>query len=250
MTHQTPTLHEVGRVAALYRYPVKSMRGEELVRAEIGWHGIPGDRRFAFVRGDDRSDFPWLTGRQIPALVRYVPSFVDPDKPRASVVSVCTPDGRVLPLDSNELLDELSQAYRGAPVSLLQVGRGIFDAANISLISTASVAAIATLAGVAAEARRFRPNIVVEMLAAEPFGEERWVGQALSFGDRPDAPRVHMQKRDERCMMINLNPETGQQDPAVLRTVVQLRDECAGIYGVVERTGAIQVGDVVRLTAK
>lgn len=250
MMTDNQAFQEVARVVALYRYPVKSMRGEEVTRARLYWHGLEGDRRYAFVRGDDRSGFPWLTARQIPAMVRYVPAFVEPERPRESAVTVCTPEGIVWPVESDELLDELSMAYRGAgPISLMQLSRGAVDSANVSLISMASVAAIGTRAGLAIEPRRFRPNIVVETLDSEPFGEERWVGRPLVFGDQPDAPRVHLHRKDVRCMMINLNPATGQQDPTVLRTVVRDRDECAGIYGSVLRLGEIQVGDVVRVAS-
>jgi hypothetical protein len=238
----------VARIVALYRYPVKSMRGDQITGGRLYWHGLEGDRRYAFVRGDDHSGFPWLTARQIMAMVRYVPAFSDPDRPRESPVTVRTPEGIVWPVESDELLEELASAYRGAgPIALMQLARGAVDSANVSLISTASVGAITTQAGVPAEARRFRPNIVVETLDGEPFGEERWVGRQVVVGERPDAPRIHLHRKDVRCMMINLNPETGRQDPAVLRTVVSTRDECAGIYGSVMRIGEIQVGDMIRV---
>lgn len=248
MTTDALAYQDVARVVALYRYPVKSMCGDEVTRARLYWHGLEGDRRFAFVRGDDRSGFPWLTARQIPALVRYVPAFVEPDRPRESAVTVRTPAGIVWPVESDDLLDELSMAYRSAGhISLMQLSRGAVDAANVSLISTASVAAIGILAGLAIEARRFRPNIVVETLDGEPFGEERWVGRPIVFGDRPDAPRLHPHRKDVRCMMVNLNPETGRQDPMVLRTVVRARKRCAGVYGSVLDIGEIRVGDIVRV---
>lgn len=248
MTNDALAYQDVARVAALYRYPVKSMRGEEIAGGRLYWHGMEGDRRYAFVRGDDRSGFPWLTARQIPMMVRYVPAFTDPDRPRESAVTVRTPEGIIWPVESDELLDELSVAYRGSgPITLMHLSRGAVDSANVSLISTASIAAIGTLAGLAIDPRRFRPNIVLETLDGEPFGEERWIGHSVVFGDRTDAPRAHLHRRDARCMMINLNPDTARQDPAVLRTVVHTRDEYAGIYGSVQRIGAIQVGDVVRV---
>ena len=72
----------VGRVVALWRYPVKSMAGEELDGAEVSWHGLAGDRRWAFIRdGQARSGFPWLTMRERPELARYRPRFADPAGP-------------------------------------------------------------------------------------------------------------------------------------------------------------------------
>ena len=66
-------LIEIGHVEALFRYPVKSMGGERLEAAELGWYGVEGDRRLAFRRMDDRSGMPWLTASKLPDLVRFAP---------------------------------------------------------------------------------------------------------------------------------------------------------------------------------
>ena len=58
-------LIKIGHVEALFRYPVKSMRGERLEVTNLGWHGLDGDRRLAFRRMDDRSGFPWLTASKL-----------------------------------------------------------------------------------------------------------------------------------------------------------------------------------------
>jgi uncharacterized protein len=72
----------VGRIAALRRYPVKSMAGEDLDSVEVSWHGLAGDRRWAFIRdGQSRSGFPWLTIREHPEMARYRPRFAEPDRP-------------------------------------------------------------------------------------------------------------------------------------------------------------------------
>jgi uncharacterized protein YcbX len=74
----------VGHIAALRRYPVKSMAGEELDGADVSWHGLAGDRRWAFIRdGQARSGFPWLTIRDRPEMARYRPRFAEPDRPNA-----------------------------------------------------------------------------------------------------------------------------------------------------------------------
>ena len=89
-------MKRLGRIETIWRHPVKSMRGERVAEAELRWSGLAGDRRYAFVRGDDTSRFPWLTGRQVPGLLRYQPFFVDPANPNGSDVKVATPDGREL----------------------------------------------------------------------------------------------------------------------------------------------------------
>ncbi|HEU0079203.1 MAG TPA: MOSC N-terminal beta barrel domain-containing protein, partial [Longimicrobiaceae bacterium] len=83
---------EVGRVAALWRYPVKSMAAEALESVEVSWNGLAGDRRWAFVRGGmERSGFPWLTIRERSELGLYRPRWAEPERPDGSAVLVRTP---------------------------------------------------------------------------------------------------------------------------------------------------------------
>ncbi len=103
-------MQRVATVAHLGRYPVKSMRGEQIAEARVWWHGLEGDRRYAFVRAGNTSRFPWLTAREVPALLRYTPSFADLADPVGSAVEVATPAGFVWPLESHELLDEIVRA--------------------------------------------------------------------------------------------------------------------------------------------
>lgn len=238
----------VGVVKALYRYPVKSMAGERVDAAEVAWTGFQGDRRYAFVRAGNRSRFPWLTGRDVPDLLRYAPRFADPADPRESPVRVRTPDGRDLAVESDELLADLAAAY-DAPVHLLHLGRGAYDSMPIALISAATLRSLGARLGAALDPRRFRPNILVETAEDGPAPEDGWLGATLRCGDRDDAALIRADRLDERCMMINLDPETARQDPRVLREVVRARGACAGIYGTVARPGKIRVGDAIRLAA-
>ncbi len=238
----------VGVVKALYYYPVKSMRGLAIAEARVGWHGLEGDRRYAFVRTGNASDFPWLTARQVPALVRYAPYVVDQADPAASTVCVVTPDGADLLVRSDALRRELAVHY-GAPAHLEESARGVFDCASVSLIGAATIDALGVANGSPLDPRRFRPNILVAASSAEPFVEEEWLGSALVFGDRDDAVHIRLDERDPRCMMINLDPDTAAQRPTVLKTVVRAYDGCVGLYGAPERRGTIRVGDVIRLRA-
>jgi uncharacterized protein len=237
---------EVGRVAALFRYPVKSMRGERIEEARVWWHGIEGDRRYAFVRGNDPSGFSWLTARQVPELLRYAPYFADPENPAVSPVRVRMPDGRDMPVESEALRAEIAARY-GAETHLMHVKRGAFDSAGISLISMATLRAIGERVGWEMDPRRFRPNVLVETLEGPYASEDEWVGAEVIIGEGEDATRIRAERKDERCMMINLDPDTARQDPQVLRAVVQTREEYAGIYGSVAAPGTIRVGDVIRL---
>ena len=148
----------VGRVAALWRYPVKSMAGEALDGVEVSWPGLAGDRRWAFIRaGQVRSGFPWLTIREQPELAHYRPRFADPGRPDASPVLVGTPGGAELDVADPALAAEL-----GPGVHVIKQDRGVFDTMPLSLLTTQAVASLGRLVGTSLAAGRFRPNLLVE----------------------------------------------------------------------------------------
>ncbi|HRQ39617.1 MAG TPA: MOSC domain-containing protein [Chloroflexota bacterium] len=233
---------EVGRVHEIWRYPVKSMAGEQLDAAQVTWNGLDGDRRAAFVRGDDHSGFPWLTARLIPELVRYRPFYNDLDDLRNSSVTVETPGGQRLSLDADELRAELAGLY-GRDISLIRIRRGIFDSLPLSLMSTATVAALDESLDFDLDRRRFRQNIIIETFDGRPFAEESWVGEALAVGD----VQLRLNQRLPRCQLINVDPDTAVRSPATLKLVAQTRDNCVGVVCTPQSTGIIRVGDVVRL---
>jgi uncharacterized protein len=234
----------VGHVVALYRHPVKSMRPESIQETKVGWHGLAGDRRFAFLDLSNSTGFPWLTARACRELVTYVPRFENPADPDASGVLVRTPAGCEWPVGSSELLNELCAAA-GRPIRLVQLNSGVFDAMAVSLITTTSIADIGVGLGVTLDVRRFRPNIVVQPVEQQPFVEDRWVGDLLVFGDRPNSARIRMNRRDLRCAMVCLDPESAESNPAVLKHVVQKRENNLGLYGAAQFPGVVQVGDDV-----
>jgi uncharacterized protein len=236
----------VGTVLALYRYPVKSMRGERIDATRVGWSGLAGDRRYAFVRGGNTSRFPWLTGREVPNLLRYAPYLAGSDDPAGTPVRVLTPDGADFAIEDASLLDELAAQYGGA-VYLLQSGRGIPDSAAVSVIGAATIRDLGERVGATLDPIRFRQNILLETVGDRPYEEEAWLGGVLRFGDRDDSARIRLDRKDPRCMMVNLDPVRAVQNPAVLKEIVRNRDQCAGLYASTETNGTIAVGDSVRL---
>jgi uncharacterized protein len=229
----------VGRVAALWRYPVKSMAGESLPHVDVSWHGLAGDRRWAFVRdGATRSGFPWLTLREHPALYGYVPRFQDPERPDRSVTLVRTPAGRELDVVSAELADELGHGVR-----VIKQDRGVFDALPISVITLQTVASLGARVGTILDPRRFRPNLLVDAVVPEPFPEDEWIGRTLRVG----GARLRIDKRDQRCVIVTLDPDSTERSPEILRAIAQHRDACLGVYGSTVQPGAIRVGDPVHL---
>jgi MOSC domain-containing protein len=241
-------LIEIGRVEAIFRYPVKSMGGEPLEVANLGWHGLEGDRRLAFRRIDDRSGFPWLTASKLPDLLLFAPHRREDGAQGDLPTHVRTPDGEEMPTFGEKLATEVGRRY-GAPVQMMQLKHGIFDEASISVIALDTVHEIARLAGRSPDMRRFRPNIVVRSLRPVPFQEDEWVGGVLSFGDGDDAPAITVTMRDERCSMVNLDPDTASPAPEVLKAVVRAHQNTAGIYGAVTRIGRLQVGQTIRFHA-
>ncbi len=241
-------LTEIGHVEAIFRYPVKSMRGERLEIANLGWHGLDGDRRLAFRRIDDRSGFPWLTASKFPDLVLFAPHRREDSAPGDLPTHIRTPDGEEMPVFGEELAAEVGRRY-GAPLQMMQLKHGIFDEASISMIALDTVREIGRLAGRSLDLRCFRPNVVVRLLRPVPFQEDEWLGGVLSFGEGDDAPAITVTMRDERCSMVNLDPETASPAPEVLKAVVRANQNNAGIYGAVTRIGRLAVGQTMLLRA-
>jgi uncharacterized protein len=227
-----------GRVVGLWRYPVKSMAGEALDSVEVSWHGLAGDRRWAFIRdGQVRSGFPWLTIREHPEMARYRPRFAEPERPDASVALVRTPSGDELDVAGPELAAEL-----GTGVRVIKQNRGVFDTMPLSLLTTQTLAGLGRLAGARLTAPRFRPNLLVDAPGAD-FPEDGWVGRVLRVGGL----RMRVDQRDQRCVMVTIDPVTLCRNPAVLRAIARERDARLGVYGTTVTPGRVAVGDPVEL---
>jgi uncharacterized protein YcbX len=230
----------IGRVAGLWRYPVKSMAGEPLEAADVSWHGLAGDRRWAFIQPDmPRSGFPWLTIRELPVLSHYRPRFDDPERPDASRVTVLTPTGARYEVIDEELAREL-----GAGVRVIKQNVGVFDTAPLSLLTTRSLEGLGALVDPVLEPLRFRPNLLVEPVGDAEFPEDAWVGSVVRIGGLS----MRLDKRDQRCVMINVDPVTVERDANVLRTVVRERESCFGVYGSIVEPGRVALGDTVSVT--
>jgi uncharacterized protein len=228
----------VGRVAALWRYPVKSMAAEELGGAEVSWQGLAGDRRWAFIRdGQIRSGFPWLTMRELPDMAHYRPRCTDSDRPDASLVLVCTPSGGELDVADPALAAEL-----GPGVRVIKQRGGIFDTMPLSLLTTAALASLGLLVGTDPAATRFRPNILVDA-DGSGFPEDAWIGQMLRIGGLC----MRVDKHDQRCVIPTIDPVTLRRNPAILGAIARERGGRFGVYGSTVQPGPVAVGDPVEL---
>jgi uncharacterized protein YcbX len=235
---------KVGEVEALFLYPVKSMRGERLEAADLGWHGLDGDRRLAFRRVDDRGGFPWLTASKLPELILFAPQRREPAGSGNLPTHIRTPEGAELGPFSQELATDVARRH-GSPVEMMHLSRGIFDEASVSVITSATIGEIGRLAAQSLDVQRFRPNILIASVRSAPFEEDDWVGGVLSFGDADDSAAIGITNRDERCSMVNFDPVSARPAADVLKAIVRVRDNKAGVYGTVIRRGRLAVAQSI-----
>jgi uncharacterized protein len=256
----------VGRVQSLWRYPVKSMRGEELSQAYAGYGGVYGDRCWAFLSAGAREGFPYLTGREKERMLLYSPAYRQPETMQqppnlahaeplgasplypddASLqVDVRTPDGESLAIDDPRLVESLRSGLRDSyELKLHRSQRAMTDCRPISLFSCQTANQLSEEAGCHLDLRRFRANVYLNMEDAIGFGEDEFVGRTLRIGLRAE---IAILDRDRRCKMITLDPETGEANPEVMRVLARAHEGMAGVYGVVLMEGIICPGDEVIL---
>ena len=240
----------IGRVERLWRYPVKSMRGEELETAYVGFSGVYGDRVFAFRSADRPKSFPYLTARSQKAMLQYRPRFraAETRTPTDSsdlTVDVETPNGEIIAIDDPALIRHLGDGLReSTTITLLRSVEAMTDCRPVSLISIQTARQIGDELGIPVDPRRFRANIYLNLSDAGGFGEDAFVGRTLRLG-----PQVVLSilERDKRCRMITLDPDSSESSPAILEKVVHDHDGAAGIYAVVLAEGAVHRGDPIEL---
>jgi len=256
----------IGKVESLWRYPVKSMRGEELPEIFAGYAGVYGDRLFAFESSANHRGFPFFTGRDQRQIVRYRPRFRYPEKavrpanwddaeklapgvltpitasPADLMIDVDTPDGKTFAIDDPKLIDHLrANSDAKHELTLLRSDKALIDCRPISIFGVQTAKQLGQETGIEVDQRRFRANIYVD-LNSGGFGEDVLVGKSLRFGSEVT---VQVTSRDGRCMMITLDPDTAEKEPALLKKVAQAHEGMAGVYGAVLVEGIIRKGDSV-----
>ncbi|PYL59900.1 MAG: MOSC domain-containing protein [Verrucomicrobia bacterium] len=256
----------IGKVDSLWRYPIKSMRGEEVDEAFAGFSGIYGDRLFAFRSSASPKGFPYFTAREQRKLLQYRPRFRYPDKaarpvnlseaesmganpvsadPSELMIDVKTPDGRTLGIDDPALMAmvraDIDEKHQ---LTLMRSERAMTDCRPFSMFSLQSAKQLAEETGTPMDKRRFRANVYVDLTSAQGFAENDFVGRSLRVGPKVV---VTILERDPRCMMITLDPDTGEKTPAILKKVAQAHEGMAGIYGAVIVEGMLHKGDSVEL---
>jgi uncharacterized protein len=258
----------VGSVESLWRYPVKSMAGEAMDQAFMGFSGFYGDRCYAVRNSAARKGFPYLNANVQPRMLLYHPKFRHPERaakpPNLTeatniapgvtpanadandlMLDVMTPTGATVSIDDPALLKLLCAGLRGENhLTLVRSDRALTDCRPISLISLQTIRQIEDEVGVPADKRRFRANIYLDLTAGNGFAEDELVGRRLRVGAKAE---VVVLERDPRCKVISLDPDTSEHNPAILRTVAQRHGADAGVYCAVVVEGIITVGDVIEL---
>jgi uncharacterized protein YcbX len=256
----------VAKVESLWRYPVKSMRGEELEEAFAGFSGIYGDRLFAFKSSASPKGFPYFTAREQRRLLQYRPHFRCREKaarpinlteaermganpvsadPSELMIDVQTPDGRTVAIDDPALIDMLrTDIDQKHQLNLMRSERAMTDCRPFSMFSLQSARQLAEETGKPIDKRRFRANVYVDLTSGGGFAENDFVGRSLRIGPKVV---VRVLERDARCVMITLDPDTTEKTPEILKKVAQAHDGMAGVYGAVVVEGMLQKGDSVEL---
>ena len=226
-------------VASLHRYPVKSLVGERLEVAGVVERGLRGDRLWA-VRDEDGklgSGKSTRRFRKMEGLLDLAASY-DGDVPLISF-----PDGRGLRGDDPTIDDALS-AHVGRPVTLArEAAVSHFDDGPVHLVTTGSLRAVGQHLGEPVDARRFRPNLVVDTEDSEGLVEDTWVGHRLQVGE----VLLEVVAQMPRCGMVNL-PQVGLGATRVLDVVGDLNDANLGVLATVVTPGRVRVGDPVHRT--
>ena len=234
----------VGKVESLWRYPVKSMRGEELREAFLSFAGVKGDRLYAFSYSRAPKHFPYLTARELPEMLRYRASY-QPEACRASPVCVETPMGERLAIHDQLLVTRMTQSMRaGDCVTLLSSAKALTDCYPISLFSVQTARKLAEELGFAMDKLRFRANIYIDLGSNDGFGEDQFVGRKLMIGSQAV---IEVIERDQRCKMITLDPETIRAEPSLMRQVARAHDGRAGVYASVLIEGTVRAGDEITI---
>lgn len=231
----------LGRIAALWRYPVKSMRGEPLQSLVVDERGAVGDRYFALRDGDGRlgSGKDSKRFRRIDGLLDFSAATEN------GVVVIRFPDGRSMRAGDPSLGPVLAAACGTAiTVESEEEDRVMHrDSAPLHLLSEASIAWLRTrLPDVAIDARRFRPNLLVATEAAG-LVEQEWLGREIAIGD---ALVVKAARPTVRCVMTTLPQAELSAAPSVLQTLTEQNAASLGVYAEVVRPGTIRIGDELR----
>lgn len=266
----------VGSIVSVWRYPVKSMMGEELNAAEVAEQGLLGDRVYALIdtatgkvvsaknpsKWGQMFDFRAVLvespqkGKTLPSLKITLPdgSLVMTDAVEVNQI-LSNVLGREVKLEntapSKPNLEEYWPTVEGLPhqdtvTDEATLANTFFDLATVHLLTTATLDRLQELAPTSRfETRRFRPNLVIKPTdSKKDFVESDWIGQVLAIGDEV---RLNITGPCPRCVMTTMAQGELPKDTSILRTAVQHSQGNVGVYASVVQGGMVRRGDAVKL---
>lgn len=249
-----PNGRKIGEVAGLWRYPVRSLRGEVLRRLPVGLDGVVGDRAYGIADPEIGELVSSSQGKRrwrglVTLSARFDGSPEEDAPPPPAVIE--TPDGRTLRTDAADVDARLSEIL-GRPAHLSTKEAVIegrmkqpYGHEPVHLVTTASLAAFAKHYPASRFApERFRPNVLLDTGALAGFVENGWIGRVLAIGEDL---RLVVKDHCIRCIMTTLAQGDLPQDPAVLQVVNEANRTHAGIYAEVTKPGEIRLNDPVVL---
>ena len=256
----------VGTVQEIWRYPVKSMRGEQLKSVFVAFSGLMGDRVYGLINDEADPAFPWHTAREQEPLLLYTPRFagavdttrpanlsaaeaeapgLNPIYPDDSAFEVCVdaPNGDTYQLQDPTFLDHL-RSQTGKSLRLHYTQKGQMDCRPVSLLSAQTVSTLSAELDMELDRRRFRANVFVDWHDEDGYHEDSLVGRTVRIGEKLE---MQILERDPRCKMITLDPDTAETSPRVLKHVSRKHEGYTGVYAAVLKEGVISQGDEINL---
>lgn len=263
------------KLASIWRYPVKSMMGEELNTCVITEKGLVGDRAYGVVDKETGKLANAKNPKKWPNMFQYRAAFLETPQEDAAIppVRITTPNGSTI-ISTDECKDKMlsnslsRNVYLSTPSSIEVQFEGyipeeieeledkgsvftrttpngtFFDIDMVHIITTSTINYLRKLAPESRiEARRFRPNIIVEVPDREGFIENEWVGKTLKFGE----VELRISQDTKRCVMTTLSQGDLPKDPNVLRSIVRNNAGSFGVYAAVVKPGRVTIGDIMEI---
>lgn len=257
-------MNRIGTLESVWRYPVKSMRGEQVDDVFVAYTGVMGDRLYAISSSDAPPEFPWHTNREQEEFVLYSAGYknrestlkppameaafkeaLNPPYPLADAfaLEITAPDGETLDVEDPAFLAGLRDNSEGE-LTLHFTQKNAVDCRPLSLFSHQTLAQLEQETGLDLDKRRFRANFYVNWDSAEGFYENELVNRRLKIGGRLE---IMVRELDPRCKSITIDPDTAETSPRILKHIARKHDGFAGVYAAVLTEGTVKPGDEICL---
>ncbi len=257
-------MNRIGKLESVWRYPVKSMRGEQVDDVFIAYTGVMGDRLYALAAANAPPEFPWHTNREQEEFVLYQASYknrqgtlkpaameaafkeaLNPPYPEASAfaLEIETADGKTFDVQDPAFLASLRDSSAG-DLTLHFTQKNAVDCRPLSLFSIQTLVQLEQEIGLEIDKRRFRANFYVDWDSAGGFYENELVNRRVKIGERLE---IMVHELDPRCKSITIDPDTAETQPQILKYIARKHNGFAGVYAAVLTEGTVRAGDEICL---